>query len=498
MAESELENSDSAKNGTKTGIPSAILSFVAAVRKKVYDNLVSSVAAAAVAIIMATALFVWKPLKFFINEKLSESKNISNAEALRIARNTPGGKNTIWAIPFRNHSDDNQYIAVWYETDYKNDPCEGDANGAAAAPIVPKWCDFVLGPIELDILVGGDGIYERRETHVTSGTRAGIMDKEYLDTITKSSGASLQHHWGIVDHDGDGKKEVLSIADSRGTSATLPVYVSLYETATGKVRQLRSLSSRFSQNSDNVFVNVDSNGMHEWLIARFNEFREVKADQFHEVKGDLCQRSLTGKLSCTKSALAPPPSTDDKWLANNWQDWIDNNGVDFTTGKIKLTWTKGRFDSGQEDCVARMGNLEWRNVFKGPLVVNDLAGGRKAVAYLQDGDHHREIPTIIVGKHYVWLALVVDKEILAIDPKTFEVKQFVVPEFAKGIPVSWSVPGEAPEYYSDEQIKATKDFRLEGLGLKGNSLAYDETELTLDVPPGEFVGAMPCQAQDSQ
>lgn len=465
--------------------PTGVKAFGAAVRKKIYDNIVGSVAAAILAIAATAALVAWNPLKNRVDDSLADLKNIKPEEALRIARSTVGSR-TIWAVPFRNRDDDNQYIAVWYERDYRNDPCEGEKAPA------PGWCELGLGPIDLDILVGNEDTYERQRTHVTSGTSAGGMDPEYLATITKASGQPLLPQWGVVDRDGDGRKEVLSVADSTGTAPTLPVYVSLYETATGQVRQLRSFPSRFSVK--NEFYNVGSSAVRAWLIARLAEFRDND--------GDICRRDSIGKLTCTVSAALNKEqaenkprdgavTAEDRWRWKNEEDWVATNGVDFTRGPIKLIWSAGRSLS-DGDCTGRTGNLEWRNAFKGPLIVNDLRAKRKAVAYLQDGDHHREIPAVIFGKRYVWLALAVDKAILAIDPATFELKRFDVPEFASGIPQSWVNEGKPREMVSDEEITATKDFQLDELTLANGRLAYGDLALSLSVPADEFTAATQC------
>lgn len=463
--------------------PIGVKGFFLAVRKKVYDNAVGSVAGAFVTIAIAIAIFVWKPLKSRYEDSLTELKNITPEEALRVARATVGSQ-TVFAIPFRNRDDESQYIAVWYETGYKSDPCASEKSP------VPNWCELQLGPIQLDLLVGGDGTYERKSTHITSGTQAGGMDPEYLATITKAYGRPIQRNWGVIDRDHDGKKEILSIADSTGTSPTLPIYVSLYEVATGEVRQLRSYPSRFSVK--NEFYNVDTSAVRTWLIARLKEFRGEP--------GDICNRDLEGTLTCSQSeAFKQAQAEEEKligtgdwdWMVKAEDDWVASNGVNFTSGRIYLSWHRGRYNP-EQDCVGRTGSLEWLNVFKGPLVVNDLGSNRKAIAYLQDGDHHREIPAVIFGKRFIWLALAADQSILAIDPKTFELKLFEVPEFANGIPQSWSEEGKPPEKVSQQELDRTKDYQLDGLMLKGNRLVYRDIALTLSVPTDEFFGAQQC------
>ena len=473
-----VEKSDAAPTGLK--------GFGLAVRKKVYDNSVGVIAAAIVAVAVTVALVVWNPVKTVVENQLTDRKNISTAEAFKEARRAVGSR-TVFAVPFRNRDDNIQYIAVWNETDGKNDPCDSEGTD------VPDWCALQLGPVAVDILVGNDDTYERIPTHITAGTQAGGIGGDPA-AIAKAAGLPIQRQWGIVDRDGDGKKEILSIADSTGTSPTLPVYVSLYDTGSGKVLQLRSYPSRFSVR--NEFQGVVSGSDRAWLIARLKEFNAQS--------GDLCRREPAGALSCTESAAYKQTMAEDKameaehggdyeWMEDSNGDWVDNNGVDFTQGRITLSWKQGRLDPG-DDCTGRTGRYEWVNVFKGPLVVNDLVGHRRAVAYLQDGDHHREIPRIIFGKRYVWLALVAEKEILAIDPSTFELKRFDVPEFADGIPQEWAEEGKPHEMVPHKELTATKDFQLDGLFVENGHLVYADEALSVPVSTDEFVGARQCPA----
>ena len=140
-----------------------------------------------------------------------------------------------------------------------------------------------------------------------------------------------------------------------------------------------------------------------------------------------------------------------------------------------------------EKCPLEPGKYDLYNYFKGPLALNDLENRRSTVLYMQDGHFLREIPSIIVGREYIWLGLAAHGKILAIRRTEFSVIPFSVRE--------WAV--HVPDELKDDT--GTKDQQI-ALGLNGANLTLWSSHKVIHpyseesaLSPAEFVGAYDCR-----
>ncbi|MBO9546665.1 hypothetical protein [Caulobacter sp.] len=448
--------------------------IVAAFRKDVVGWVSKSLLAALVA---AGGLYGAKMLDL-AKEARNQRLNISNTVAFEQARRDVGA-GAVWAVPFRNRGDSSQYIAVWASEEQA--PCE---------PETDLKCLRMLGSLRLNLLVGDGQFYEVKP--IAASAYGNLFMQPAVDSAAPDKAwPENQVYFGVTDWDHDGRREVLSIANTLGTSATHFVAINLYDVAAGKSALLVVTHSRSTVSRK--FDNADDPALRSWLNARYEEWLGPE--------GRDCVRALDGVLGCTPSAsAAKDTSPEDAALEANYQfetalvdDWNKVNGFNFTTGQLRLTVRQGA-PAGQP-CM-RDGNLAWYNQFKGPLLVHDVVKGKTAAFYVQDGDHHREIRRIFLGKRYVWLGLAVGRnELLAIDRVTMKAEGVHVEEWSNGIPSPYETGAVlAPE--------GTKDMQLSELDLTDGRLTYNGQPLTLMTEAGlvdqslEFASPKGCRETD--
>lgn len=411
----------------------------------------------------------FQPLWAKIENYWSDRKEISQEEAMRLAKRFVG-RSSVVAVPFHNQGDPNQYVAVWSE-DAKNEcsNVEGEFT-----------CPYGGGALYLNLLIGEAESFENVATkvpafpgHVNGETALNLPDLFIMNS-------------GITDWNGDGYREILSIADQSAMTAPQRLeFVSLFDTKDRSVVQLKVTtppgSSELSGSSDPK--------LRAWLLQRHNETQDWTMRE--------CSRELGGTLSC-KSREVDAESDEGQpefdFVDGMIEDWISVNGTDFTTGPMEVQFRNMEVDlrNSQSLCVVTDKQYTVSSLFKGPVVIWTNDGKKAAVLYNQDNSHHREVPAIIAGKTYFWLGVAADESIIAIDKETFEAKAFAIQKWK-------SIFGDKDRYPDyDDTPTGKKDFQIENLSLDGQTLRIDDRAISLTdrdgakVPAGEFSDAPWC------
>lgn len=430
--------------------PNPLKQFFLDIAKGLRGGAVAWISAGILGAMVAGGTYYYHKLRDTAKEVSLSRTNMGVGEAWAEARRSIGSR-TLGAIPFRNRDDPTQYIAVWYTAPDDEPACPQDP------------CLDALGKTKVDLLVGNGGLFERASTGVTAGPDFAISveDKSPAERAHK-----LAQFGGVTDWNGDGVREIFSIAVTSSTAPTQYTILSIFDTKSRRLQQLQMASSRTTDTP--TFIGNPNPQLRAWLGQRYKEL---------DWESQSCTRKLSGELQCRGGAALDPTteSTDEEIdLASSLMDaWIVEHGSDFVSGQLRLQFKPGLVDAPNDVCFDD-GRYLWVNMFKGPLVVNDRRGNRSAVAYVQDGDHHREIPTIIRGRNYVWLSLAVKRQLLAIDTQTWRVERVEVPEWAGGIPDPYE-PGKMIEQ------TPTKDQQVYPLEVSDGRLVYSGQPLTLIV-----------------
>jgi hypothetical protein len=429
--------------------PNPVRHFFADVVNGIRGSAVGWISAAIFGLVVAGGGYYWKKVRDTAKEAALSRTNISAAEAMAEARRDIGSS-ALWAVPFKNRDDPTQYVAVWYAA--------GDEPECVQEPCLDQ-----LGSTKVDLLVGNGGLFERAPTGVRFGPDFAISQE---DMAAPERRDWFAQHGGITDWNGDGVREIFSIAATTGTAATHYYVLSLFDTKARKTHRLEMTVSRTS--STPKYIGTADPAMRAWLGRRFEEYTGS-----WELKD--CSRRLSGELQCRGHEPADPIEEDaeksGKLVRALMDAWIVEHGRDFVSGKLRLQFKPGLITSSNEACFD-YGGLEWLNMFKGPLVVNDRQRNRSAIVYIQDGDHHREIPSVIRGRSHVWLGLADKRQLLAIDPQSWRIERIDIPEWEHGIPDPYE-PGKML------QSTATKEQQIDSLEVSGGRLVYAGKPLTL-------------------
>src|SRR5690606_30663578 len=110
------------------------------------------------------------------------------------------------------------------------------------------------------------------------------------------------------------------------------------------------------------------------------------------------------------------------------------------------------------------------NYFKGPLSIFDRDARKIGVLYVQDGSHHREIPSVVLGADFLWLGLAVDNDLIAINLEPLEAIAVSVRQWSNGIPGEWN-QGLTLSEEAAEKGEATKELQV-GIYLHEGTLQY--------------------------
>ncbi|NEK17462.1 hypothetical protein [Rhizobium leguminosarum] len=391
-------------------------------------------AKAIVALFVAVAMLMWTPIRETLvtpglratNNILFPLKTLTEEEANRLAHRFVG-KRTRLAIPFRNANDPNDHILVWAASG----DCETSDN-----------CPFGTGAVEAVLLSGKGEAFERTDTKVPA--MAGHVPAEAMDNESRQVDQAA-----LVDMKGDGIKEILAISDqSAFTDAEHTYHVTLYDTSKKSAVMLSYTADRNGA-KETIFSGGDPTTK-AWLIARSEEY--LSADLGN------CVRSDVGVLSCEKRQ----DTADDDFpngaetgavydfvfrLSNKW---IELNGSDFTLGEMKLAFEPipDSVDMSLQACWVEAGQFSIYNYFKGPLVIVKNEEQEASALYLQDGSHHKAVPSVIVGQKYIWPGLAVNGRLLAIDRTDWSVTSFDVSEW-KNSPFK---PDEFQAVMKDQQV----------------------------------------------
>ncbi|MBY2989002.1 hypothetical protein [Rhizobium leguminosarum] len=402
------------------------------------------------------------PAKVWLQESFF-APDISEEEAFIAARVNVGSR-ALYAIPFHNIDDPNQFVAVW--ADKRDDECA-----------TQQSCPFGLGTLEL-VLLTGKGRYEKVHTNnraVDLTIGGSIRDRASAGTFTPS-------YFAVTDWNGDGSKEVLSIADQNFmTAGYTETFISLFDTATRQTVQLKAMETVTDRSTQ--AVGTSDPLLIGWLHDRLAEYRDLSFDSE-------CARTLQGRLTCSNAPSPTVPADEEDYgdFQYLFQQWIIENGSDFVFGKLKLSFKKSLLGKATFSAVCKVNDGPRRLdlEFKGELYLTETTSDETALLYLQDGLHHREMPGLVVGKKYYWLPLFSnDGEMVAIDKTTLE-----------SVPASTKEWPKLRESVLDDGRK-TKEYQASTLELSGRRLIVNGVPLTLSisgepVPQSEFASAAFC------
>lgn len=357
--------------------------------------------------------------------------------------------------------------------------------GECIGPEGEYICPFGGGAMYLNLLVGQGDSFENVATKVPAfpGHLNGAIAVDIPDLFIM--------HSGITDWNGDGYREMLSIADQSAMTAPQKLdHVSLYDTKDRSVTQLKVTtppgSSELSGSSDPK--------LRAWLLQRHKESQDWMARD--------CSRDIEGTLTCkSRKAEEETEEVDSEYdiVEGMIKDWTSVNGTDFTTGPMKVQFRDMAIDlrNSQSLCVVADAEHTVSSLFKGPVVIWTHDGKKVAVLYNQDDSHHREVPAIIAGKTHFWLGMAVNGNIIAINKKSFESKAFAIKE--------WDDIFADKDMYPDyaETAATGKDYQIENLFLDGQTLKIDNKPITLTaqdetgVAADEFIDAPWCSIWQS-
>ena len=453
---------------------SRLWSYLKNIAAEVMKNFNSWLAKSILALITAVALLLITPIKdnylsplyYRLTAYFSSIDEIAPAEALRIAKRHVG-QNAVFAIPFHNAGDPNQFIAVWAKP--KGEGCDFE--------LEPDTCPTGSGALSAFLLIGKGGTFSVTDTKVPALP-------SHMDGISAEGGSSIfWHHAGLTDWNNDGKFEMLSIADQSAMTAPRHlIFISLYETNSNKLSQLRVTTPPDSSE----LVGEHDAKLRSWLIDRYTEY----ASQSFEG----CARARTGILTCnpvSDEEIAEDPNS--AFFFGLLDEWIELNGNDFTTGQLKLSFKPSPADMSSLQSLCEVGDdtIRLHSAFKGPLFIENTGKNEIAVLYKQDDGHHREIPALILGKKYIWMGLRDKDGLLAIDRGSMEVKSIRVKDYSK-------LFGTIEDEQKDEAYYPAKDRQIENLTVSDKKLKvgdstikFDQSDLTFDAA-NEFAAAPSC------
>jgi hypothetical protein len=282
----------------------------------------------------------------------------------------------------------------------------------------------------------------------------------------------------LIDWNSDGVKEIFAVADQDAmTSPEHNFHLTLYDTGSRKAEQMVVTVDR-NGGTRSEYAGTDPK-LRAWFAERFDEYMAAGAMRD-------CVRAPTGALTCTKAEETDPDIANepiDKLTVFTSQlidDWVVANGADFTRGMLKLKFrpVPADVDLTAQACEIDAGDYQLYNNFKGPLLIARKSPREASVLYLQDGGHHREIPRVIVGRRYFWLALAEKDSILAIDRQSFEVLGMPVSKWKNGIPSPWSEGKTLADEQAD--LGMTKELQLEALDVVDGKMSYDDHPIVFD------------------
>jgi hypothetical protein len=411
-----------------------------------------------------------QPIRFKLESYFFDPKEMTREDALKLAKRFVGKSATI-AISFHNKGDPNQYVAVW-----------SDQSGSICATFDTDQtqCPYGNGPLTVNLLVGNGDAFEKVSTRIPA------LPNQVTAEYALSDPALFSANAGVTDWNSDGFMEIFSIADQSAMTAPQKLdFVSVYDTKDKSVAQLKITTPPGSSE----FIGSSNPKLRSWLSMRHTQSQSAN-------RGG-CDRNHNGEVSCVESTANGDEERDreiSEFVERLVMDWNSNNGIDFTTGHMKLQFLDMKFElrTSQNLCEVNDDNYTIMSLFKGPLLIWKKNATQVAVLYNQDDVHDREVPAVVVGKTHYWLGLAVGKKIIAIDRSSFDSRSFVIKEWKK----IFGDKGRYPDY--EDQLASGKEFQIENLSAEGGVLNIDGTPLTLTdesgqaVDQSEFSGASWC------
>jgi hypothetical protein len=325
-----------------------------------------------------TAKFMYESVKL----RLSEAQNISEEEALAIAR-TYVGAPAVKAIPFRNISSDEQYIAV-----------------AATPPGSECSTSDAICGRRISLLEGTDLL---ETTDLPRGTDIGYHKVPDLDMLARDFG-KRDPSFGVLDIDDDGNKEVYSIFRETTAGSSYEYEMNVYSSLEGELYWLRvrgeySSPARLTYSSD-----IERNAkIYHWMLKK------------------------AGDLSYFQTGL-PGESAKMKSYRDAVLEWPINHGRGFYKGPLDIREFRGKLPS-IGGCSVDDGKYKWFSLFKGPIVGHNKSKDSSFIVYVPYSEYGW-VDRMVVGKRYLWLGIVTDGKIIVFDKESPALKTLPVPELA--------------------------------------------------------------------
>jgi hypothetical protein len=332
-----------------------------------------------------TAKTVYETVKL----RRSEAQNISEEEALAIAK-TYVGAPAVKAIPFRNISSDEQYIAV-----AATPPgCESATSDAACGRMI-----YLLEGIDL-----------LETTDHPRGTDLGYHKVPDLDMLARDFGirdpglAYKGPAFGVLDIDDDGNKELYSILREVSAGSSYEYEIKVYTSIEKELYWLRVKGEYTSPAQLTYSSDIERNArIYHWMLK------------------------MAGELSYFQSR-GPGESAKMKPYQDAVLEWLRDHGRGFYRGPLDIHEFRGKLPT-TVGCSVDDGTYKWFSFFKGPTVGHNKSENSSFVIYVPYSEYGW-VDRMVVGKRYLWLGIVKDGKIIVFDKENPALKTLAVPELA--------------------------------------------------------------------
>ena len=349
---------------------------------RVHNKWIRSLIGAIITALILTSLG-WAAKTAYESSKLrlAEAQNISEEEALAIAK-TYVGAPAIKAIPFRNISSDDQYIAV-----------------AATPPGSECSTPNVICGRRIFLLEGTDLV---ETTDDPRGSDIGYHKVPDLDMLARA--IEIRPSFGVLDIDDDGNKEVYSIFRETSAGSGYAYEMKVYTSSEGELYWLR-VSGEYSSPAILTYSSdIERNAsIHHWMLKK------------------------AGELSYFQSGV-PGESAKIKPYRDAILEWLRDHGRGFYRGPLDIHEFRGKLPPSAI-CGVDDGTYKWFSFFKGPVVGHNRSKDSSFVIYVPYSEYG-SVDGMVVGKQYIWLSLATDGKIIVFDKESPALKTLQVPEVA--------------------------------------------------------------------
>ena len=345
-------------------------------RKHSTEIVVGIVTAIAVALLMGAGDKLYQFSRRLAVSLFSSAANKSHIDALAAARRVIGAHVSA-AVPFRNQSDSQQYIAA----------------------LVPKVGSdrSDSGVYAVQLMAGDDGAYVVRDVELRAYDPHENEKKLF----------------GVVDVDGNGKKEVFTKWRSYG-SAGYTFTVQLYDVGSNRLYSLTG-TARY--------------GDIEPILTEQEDLQRALAHRRW-----MLQEARRMRLRTIGQSMDDQPIDPLEMLETEWKS---RNGRGFYTGKPFLPRVTGRVKTETTViCRVTEGGEEWTSYFHWGVTRFDAVRNVTELMWLPEVGNW-DVDTIVIGRRYVWLGTTAGyKGLVAFDRPTSVYHIVALPSTAFAVPAN--------------------------------------------------------------